>query len=60
MPGTFPLGSSDGIQCNFCLHERTDAFFTTIRSYAYLPISMDPNFLPRKFEGGTCLLLISL
>ena len=45
MPGTLQLGSSDGIRCNFCLHECTDALFATIRSYAYRPISRDPNFL---------------
>ena len=53
MPGTVPMGSSDGRRCNFCLLECADALFATIRSYAYRPISRDPSFrVPVKSRSG--------
>ena len=53
MPGTVPMGSSDGRRCNLCLLECADALFATIRSYAYRPISRDPSFrVPVKSRSG--------
>ena len=60
MPGTLPLGSSDWIRCNLCLHERTDAL-----SQQFLRMRIDPTqgiliLCACKFEVGTCLRLIFL
>ena len=58
MPGTLPLGSFDGIWCNFYLHERTDALFGT-----FVRMRIDPSqgiliFCARKFEVEARLHLI--